>query len=290
MTANDSIALATHIEAGAPARADQMWLQTNWFHISAQVRRLQVRIAKATREGRWGKVKALQHLLTRSHSGKLLAVKRVTENRGKRTPGVDGKIWSTPAAKWKGMQSMRHRGYRAMPLRRIYIPKSGGKKRPLGIPCMRCRAMQALWKLALEPIAETLADPNSYGFRPQRSTADAIEQCFITLARRASPEWILEGDIRSCFDSFDHAWLLENIPMDKQVLRQWLQAGHIDDGTLFATTAGTPQGGIISPIIANMTLDGLESAVYASVGSTAHARRRSKLNVIRYADGTPVQA
>ena len=127
--------------------------------------------------------------------------------------------------------------------------------------------MQALWKLALEPVAETLADPNSYGFRPQRSPADAIEQCFITLAKRASPEWVLEGDIRDCFDSFSHAWLLENIPMDKRVLRQWLQAGHIDDGTLFATTAGTPQGGIISPIIATMTLDGLESAVYASVGS-----------------------
>ncbi len=168
MTANDIVAQATSIDAGAPARADQMWLQTDWSHISAQVRRLQVRIAKATLEGRWGKVKTLQHLLTRSHSGKLLAVKRVTENRGKRTPGVDGKIWSTPAAKWKGMQSMQHRGYRVMPLRRIYIPKSNGKKRPLGIPCMRCRAMQALWKLALEPIAETLADPNSYGFRPRR--------------------------------------------------------------------------------------------------------------------------
>lgn len=284
MTANDTVAQATRIDAGAPARADQMWLQTDWSHISAHVRRLQVRIAKATREGRWGKVKALQHLLTRSHNGKLLAVKRVTENRGKRTPGVDGKIWSTPAAKWKGMQSMQHRGYRAMPLRRIYIPKSSGKKRPLGIPTMGDRAMQALWKLALEPIAETLADPNSYGFRPQRSPADAIEQCFITLAKRASPGWLLEGDIRDCFDTFSHAWLLENIPMDKQVLRQWLQAGHIDDGTLFATTAGTPQGGIISPVIATMTLDGLESAVYASVGSTEHARRQSKLNVIRYAD------
>ena len=284
MMANDTVAQATSIDAGAPGRAEQMWLQTDWSHISAQVRRLQVRIAKATLEGRWGKVNALQHLLTRSHSGKLLAVKRVTENRGKRTPGVDGKIWSTPAAKWKGMQSMQHRGYRVMPLRRIYIPKSNGKKRPLGIPCMRCRAMQALWKLALEPIAETLADPNSYGFRPRRSPADAIEQCFITLAKRASPEWVLEGDIRDCFDSFSHAWLLENIPMDKQVLRRWLQAGYIDSGTLFATTAGTPQGGIISPVIATMTLDGLESAVYASVGSTEHARRRSKLNVIRYAD------
>ncbi|MFL9936877.1 reverse transcriptase N-terminal domain-containing protein [Paraburkholderia sp. RL18-103-BIB-C] len=130
--------------AGASSRAAQMWDQTNWLHIEAEVKRLQVRIAKATRESRWGKVKALQHLLTRSHGGKMLAVRRVTENRGKRTPGVDGRIWSSPAARWKGMLSLRHCGYRTMPLRRIYIPKSNGKKRPLGIPCMRCRAMQAL--------------------------------------------------------------------------------------------------------------------------------------------------
>ncbi|WP_459252761.1 reverse transcriptase N-terminal domain-containing protein [Paraburkholderia sp. RL17-373-BIF-A] len=168
--------------AGAPSRAAQMWDQANWSHVEADVKRLQVRIAKAVREGRWGKVNALQRLLTRSHSGKMLAVKRVTENRGKRTPGVDGRIWSSPAARWNGMLSLRHRGYRVMPLRRVYIPKSNGKKRPLGIPCMQCRAMQALWKLALEPVAETLAAPNSYGFRPERSTADAIEQCFITLA------------------------------------------------------------------------------------------------------------
>jgi RNA-directed DNA polymerase len=121
-------------EAGAPSRTAQMWDQANWLHIQAEVKRLQVRIAKATREGRWGKVQALQRLLTRSHSGKMLAVKRVTENRGKRTPGVDGKIWSSPAARWNGMTSLRHHGYRAMPLRRVYIPKSSGKKRPLGIP------------------------------------------------------------------------------------------------------------------------------------------------------------
>ena len=138
-------------------------------------------------EGRWGKVKVLQHQLTHSHSGKMLAVKRVTENRGKRTPGIDGKIWSTPTAKWMGMLSMLQRGYRALPLRRIYIPKSNGKKRRLGIPRMLCRAMQALWKLALEPVSETLADPNSYGFRAERSTADAIGYCFNTLAKRSSP-------------------------------------------------------------------------------------------------------
>jgi RNA-directed DNA polymerase len=261
-----------------------MWEQANWSHIEAEVKRLQMRIAKAVREGRWGKVKAMQHLLTRSHSGKMLAVKRVTENRGKKTPGVDGRIWSSPAARWNGMLSLRHRGYRAISLRRVYIPKSNGKKRPLGIPCMRCRAMQALWKLALEPIAETLTDPNSYGFRPDRSTADAIEQCFITLARRTSSEWILEGDIRGCFDSFSHFWLLEHIPMDKTVLRKWLEAGYIDEGSLFETRMGTPQGGIISPAIANMALDGLEAAVYASVGVSALARQRFKLNVIRYAD------
>ncbi|MBI5277796.1 MAG: group II intron reverse transcriptase/maturase [Burkholderiales bacterium] len=269
---------------GASSPAAQMWDQANWLHIEAEVKRLQMRIAKAVREGRWGKAKALQRLLTRSHSGKMLAVKRVTENRGKRTPGVDGKVWLSPANRWRGMVSMRHHGYRAMPLRRVYIPKSNGKKRPLGIPCIRDRAMQALWKLALEPIAETLADPNSYGFRPERSTADAIEQCFNALAKRASAEWILEGDIRGCFDNFSHSWILEHIPMDKVILRQWLEAGYVDEGFLFETRAGTPQGGIISPVIANMTLDGLEAVVHASVGRSARARRSIKTHVVRYAD------
>jgi RNA-directed DNA polymerase len=272
------------ISAGAPSHPDMMWLQADWFRIKEEVKRLQARIAKATMEGRWGKVTVLQRLLTRSHSGKMLAVKRVTENRGKRTPGVDGKIWLTPTAKWTGMELMQHRSYRALPLRRIYIPKSNGKKRPLGIPRMLCRAMQALWKLALEPVSESLADPNSYGFRPERSTADAIGYCFIALAKRSSPVWVLEGDIRGCFDNFSHDWILKNIPMDKVVLRRWLQAGFIDEGTLFATEAGTPQGGIISPVIANMTLDGLEAAVYSSVGPTKRARDKFKINVVRYAD------
>jgi RNA-directed DNA polymerase len=272
------------ISAGAPSHPDMMWLQADWLRIKEEVKRLQARIAKATMEGRWGKVTVLQRLLTRSHSGKMLAVKRVTENRGRRTPGVDGKIWLTPAAKWTGMESMQHRSYRALPLRRIYIPKSNGKKRPLGIPRMLCRAMQALWKLALEPVSESLADPNSYGFRSERSSADAIGYCFIALAKRSSPVWVLEGDIRGCFDNFSHDWILKNIPMDKVILRRWLQAGFIDEGILFATEAGTPQGGIISPVIANMTLDGLEAAVYASVGPTKRARDKFKINIVRYAD------
>jgi len=272
--------------AGASSLAALMWDQLDWPQIDAEVKRLQMRIAKAVREGRWGKVSALQHLLTRSRSGKLLAVKRVTESKGKRTPGVDGKVWTTPAARWEGMLSLRHHGYRPMPLRRVYIPKINGKRRPLGIPCMRCRAMQALWKLALEPIAETLADPNSYGFRPERSTADAIEQCFKVLSHRSSAEWVLEGDIRGCFDNFSHSWLLEHIPMDKVILRKWLEAGYVDEGSLFETRAGTPQGGVISPVIANMALDGLEAAIHASVSlsTPASLKPKLKINVVRYAD------
>jgi RNA-directed DNA polymerase len=270
--------------AGASSPEAQKWEQANWPQIEAEVKRLQMRIAKAVREGRWNKVKALQRLLTRSHSGKMLAARRVTENRGKRTPGMDGKVWHLPGTRWRGVMSLRHHGYRALPLRRVYIPKSNGDKRPLGIPCMKDRAMQALWKLALEPIAETRADANSYGFRPLRGTADAIAQCFIALAQRVSAQWILEGDIRGCFDNFSHSWILEHIPMDKVILRQWLQAGYVEEGFLFETRAGTPQGGIISPVIANMTLDGLEAAVHASSGKSAHERRTSKTNVVRYAD------
>jgi RNA-directed DNA polymerase len=243
-----------------------------------------MRIAKATQVGRWNKVQALQRLLTRSYYGKLLAVKRVTENQGKRTAGVDGKLWSTPLAKRNAISSLKHRGYCPKPLRRIYIPKSNGKKRPLGIPTMHDRAMQALWLLALDPVSETTADPNSYGFRPKQSCADAIAQCFTSLARRSSAQWVLESDIRGCFDNISHEWLLDNIPMDKGILQKWLQAGYVDQKTLFPTTAGTPQGGIASPVLANMALDGLEDAVRIDLAQTAKARRQAKVHVIRYAD------
>ncbi|MBA4697759.1 MAG: group II intron reverse transcriptase/maturase [Legionella sp.] len=237
-----------------------------------------MRIAKAIRDKRYGKAKALQWLLTHSHSAKLLAVKKVTSNTGSRTSGVDKVRWTTAKQQLNAVNQLARRAYKAQPLRRIYIPKSHGKKRPLGIPVMRDRAMQALHLLALDPIAEITADINSYGFRPKRSCHDAISQCFLALARKTSAQWILEADIKGCFDNINPIWLLNHIPTDKTVLGQWLQSGVIDKEIFYATRAGTPQGGIISPTVANMTLDGLESAVKNAVSS------KDKICVVRYAD------
>jgi RNA-directed DNA polymerase len=197
--------------------APSKWDAIDWQTIEKSVRRLQMRIAKATREGRWGKVKALQWLLTNSFSAKQLAVRRVVRNPGRNTPGVDGVIWRTSDQKFKAARSLRRRGYHPQPLRRIYIPKKNGKLRPLGIPTFSDRAQQALHLFALEPVAETLADRNAYGFRPKRSTADAIEQCFNALTRKHSPQWIFEGDIKACFDRISHPWLIDHIPIVQRI-------------------------------------------------------------------------
>jgi RNA-directed DNA polymerase len=269
--------------AGAASRDPTDWHAIDWRAAHAVVRRLQARIVKAVQAGRWGKVKALQHLLTHSFSGKALAVRRVTENSGKRTSGVDGVLWDTPSAKAKAVTALGGRGYRPAPLRRVYIAKKNGKRRPLGIPTMTDRATQALHLLALDPVAETTADPRSYGFRKGRSTADAIEQCFTALAKKASPSWVLEGDIKACFDRISHEWLAAHVPMDRAVLRKWLAAGFIDQGVFFPTDAGTPQGGICSPALANLALDGLQERLRA-----AFPRRKGRpnpmVNLVRYAD------
>jgi RNA-directed DNA polymerase len=268
---------------GAASHKAEEWHSIDWAKAHHIVRRLQARIVKATQEQKWGKVKALQRLLTHSLSGKVLAVKRVTENQGKRTPGVDGKTWKTPQEKAMAIQMLRQRGYHPQPLRRIYIPKSNGGKRPLSIPCMLCRAMQALYLLALDPVAETTADPNSYGFRKERSPADAIEQCFKALGKARSPQWILEGDIKACFDKISHEWLLAHIPMDKSILRKWLKAGFIEKQVLHPTEEGTPQGGICSPVIANLTLDGLERELLERYPKPKNGYN-AKVNFVRFAD------
>lgn len=261
------------------------WHTINWKRQYRTVRRLQTRIVKATQEKQWRRVKALQRLLTRSFAAKALAVRRVTENSGRKTPGIDGKTWSTPAEKWNAINNLRRNGYKPGPLKRVYIPKSNGKLRPLGIPTMKDRAMQALYLLALEPVAETTADRNSYGFRPHRSCADAIEQVFNNLNRKTSATWVLEGDIKGCFDNISHKWLLEHIPMDKRILRSWLNAGFMEKGRLFTTDAGTPQGAPCSPVLANMCLDGLETILTNRFGRKGTAKAsKSKVNYVRYAD------
>jgi RNA-directed DNA polymerase len=272
----------------ASSREAVSWHRIDWCRCRRNVKRLQARIVKATEEGRRGKVKALQWLLTHSLSGKALAVNRVTENKGKNTPGVDGETWSTPEEKTDAIASLERRGYHPQPLRRVYIPKSNGKQRPLGIPTMKDRAMQALYLLALDPISETKADKNSYGFRKARSAHDALEQCFAALGKPSkSARWVLDADIKGCFDNIDHDWMLKRIPMDRQILRKWLKAGYVERATLFPTEMGTPQGGIISPTLANMVLDGLEHKLKVNIrkrNSNGRVAYHPKINLIRYAD------
>ena len=263
------------------------WEEIDWQKARAYVKKLQMRIVKAQKRGHYSKVKSLQWLLTHSFYAKALAVKRVTSNSGKRTSGVDHELWLTPQAKFNAISKLNRRGYRPQPLRRHYIPKKNGKMRPLSIPTMTDRAMQTLYKFSLEPIAETYADPNSYGFRIGRSTHDAIEQCFTDLNKGKSPKWILEGDIKGCFDHISHQWLLENIPMDTQILEKWLKCGYVETQKLFPTDEGTPQGGTISPTLMNMTLDGLERLLHDRLPTRKKVNGKThcnKMNFVRYAD------
>jgi RNA-directed DNA polymerase len=272
MTANINIAGA------APTQLK--WTGLKWPEHQAVVKKLQVRIAKAVQENRYGKVKALQRLLTTSFSAKILAVRKITQNKGKNTPGVDGVIAKTPGEKAKLVKQLKRCNYKPKPLRRIYIQKKGGNKvRPISIPTILDRCYQQIYYLALSPISETTSDANSYGFRPERNCADAIEQAFKVLATKRAPCWILEGDIKGCFDNISHEWMLNNICIDKTILKKWLKAGYVETKKLFPTHKGTPQGGIISPCLSNFVLDGMEKLLDDNFG-----KRRSGINLIRYAD------
>jgi RNA-directed DNA polymerase len=263
------------------------WHQVNWAACHRRVRSLQRRIVQAVQAGAWRKVKRLSYLLVHSFAARALAVKRVTENTGKKTPGVDNDLWDTPEKQATAIDRIgQWRGYRPRPLKRLYIPKKNGTQRPLSIPTMGDRARQAIYLQSLQPIAETTADPNSYGFRPKRRCADAIDQCFKVLRQHTAATWILEGDIEGFFDHIAFAWLETHIPMPKRILSKWLRSGFSDRGAVFPTTAGVPQGGIISPVISNMVLDGLEGVVH---GGHWH-RRVHKLNYVRWADDFIVTA
>ncbi len=273
------------------------WNNIDWDTVEKSVNRLQTRITKVVLQQKWHLVKRLQYLLTHSFYAKLLAVREVCQNKGKRTAGIDSEKWLTPEAKMTAALSLSDKKYKAKPLRRIYIEKYGKKeKRPLSIPTMYDRGMQALYALALSPVAETTADTVSFGFRRFRSTQDACGQVFNCLSKKNSAQWILEGDIKGCFDNINHEWLLTHIPMEQSILKQFLKSGFVYKRHLNPTKAGTPQGGIVSPILANMTLDGIENAIaakyYANKAGKIDKRHcnHKKVNFVRYADDFIVTA
>ncbi len=279
------------------------WNNIQWDRVKLHVRRLQERIFRATRDKDLARVKNLQKLLVRSHSARLLAVKRVTqENKGKYTPGIDGLIYTTSnkrAELVKEVQLTNIFDYRCKPLRRVYIPKSSGEKRPLGIPTVKDRVMQMLVKLALEPEWEAKFEPHSQGFRPGRRCMDAIWQIWNSIravGNRRKSEWILDADISGCFDNIDHEALLKRIPVFRKTIRGWLKSGLIEFGNYYQTKTGTPQGGIISPLLANIALDGMERLFGAEnskgnyVVPSSRLHENKGINLIRYADDFVVVA
>ncbi len=261
------------------------WNTLPWRKLERRVFKLQQRIYRASHRGDNRTVHHLQRLLLHSQAARLLAVRRVTQdNQGKRTAGVDGVKAITPPARLH-LAAKLTLPTTALPLRRVWIPKPGTTdRRPLGIPTLRDRAQQALAKLALEPEWEAKFEPSSYGFRPGRSAHDAIGVIFQNMC--AMPKFVLDADIRKCFDRIAHEPLLaklQTFPLLRRAIRAWLKAGVLDQGTLFPTEEGTPQGGIISPLLANIALHGME-AVVATVQASTQRQRRIAPRLVRYAD------
>src|SRR4028118_466964 len=239
------------------------WRSINWRKLERRVYKLQKRIYRASQRGNLKALRKLQKMLMKSWSARALAVRRVTQdNQGKKTAGVDGLKSLTPKQRLDLVNKLRL-GTKASPTRRVWIPKPGTEeKRPLGIPTMKDRALQALTKLALEPEWEARFEPNSYGFRPGRSCHDAIEAIFSSINKK--PKYVLDADITKCFDRIDHEALLRKLntfPTLRRQIRAWLKAGVMDGKQLFQTSEGTPQGGARSPILANIALHGMEERI-----------------------------
>jgi RNA-directed DNA polymerase len=275
-----------------------LWTSIDWRTVESTVRRLQERIYRATERGERRKARSLQQLLVRASSAKLLAIRRVTqENQGKHTAGIDGVVCDTPEARAALFRSgLSLKGYKPRPVRRVYIPKSDGRRRPLGIPTVQDRVMQALVKQALEPEWECRFEANSYGFRPGRCTMDAIEALFRTLSQKGASEWVLDADISGCFDNIGHEPLLTRLPVFTTTIRRWLKAGVVELGHYSDTEAGTPQGGVISPLLANVALEGMERLFGAerpdgqSISPAHRKAPNTGINLIRYADDFVVSA
>jgi len=263
-----------------------VWNEVDWHQAHRIVRNLRQRIFRASREGDHRTVHALQKLLLRSHANRLVSVRRVTQvNAGKYTPGVDKVVVKTSAARGKLVDELStYRPWQAKPTRRVYIPKATGKRRPLGIPVIRDRCLQAMVKQVLEPTWEAQFEGNSYGFRPGRSCHDALRRIHQIGKSDGTKPWVVDADITGAFDHIDHEFLLRTIGSvpGQELIRQWLKAGYMEAGDLHPTPAGTPQGGVISPLLANIALHGMEEALGAYP-----SRRWSPTpnrGVVRYAD------